>query len=93
MSLIASLKTYSLTHFGRRNAEVRTAAHKAPVVLTHHGKPDLVMLDIDAYEALVRYQPRARRVDELRPDEIELITTQPAGTSASELPAASADSA
>lgn len=93
MSLLASLKTYSLTHFGRRNAEVRIAAHKAPVVLTHHGKPDLVMLGLDAYEALVRYQPRARHVNELHPDEIELITTQPAGTSAADLRPASTASA
>ena len=85
MDLIAKLKSYTLTELGRKSAEVRVAAHKNPVVLTHHGKPDLVVLDHETYEDLVRYQPRARYVSEIPRDELDQITSQPPGTSLADL--------
>jgi len=54
---------------------VRMSAQRHPVVVTRHGKDDLVLLSIDEYRALVE-PPRALYADETPESVLELMGSQ-----------------
>ena len=57
---------YSAVQLVRDYADVRRAATRSPVEITHHGKRDMVMLSHEDYDALVAaFAPRARFAHEL----------------------------
>ena len=66
---------FSATAVQRDYDTVRTSAQRRPVVLTRHGKDDLVLLSIDEYRALVE-PPRALYADETPERVLELMGLQ-----------------
>ena len=61
----------------RRFGDVRRAAHRQPVTVTHHGRDDLVVMSSDHYERLLSYAPRTWYASELPPHLLALLETQP----------------
>lgn len=62
------LDTVTAATLKQRFGEVRRAAlHEGPVQVTHHGRPDLVVLSVDDYERL-RRAPAA-----VVPDQVEAV--------------------
>lgn len=51
-------RTITSTEFRARAGQYLDEAAKAPIVITKHGRPARVLLDIDAYERLKRYDTR-----------------------------------
>ena len=51
----------------------RTIAMKEPVTVTNHGREDLVMLSIDEYRRLQRFDKRTFHVSELTDGELESL--------------------
>jgi len=64
--------------FQREFGRYRAIAQREPVIITNHGREDVVLLGAEDYARLRRYEPRAFHVREL-PDEIleELGTVSP----------------
>lgn len=48
----ADLLKFSLSDLNRRSGELTDKALKAPVLLTKHGRPQLVLMSADHYEML-----------------------------------------
>lgn len=46
------MKTFSLSDLNRQSGDVVDAALAAPVKLTKHGKPKLVVMSVEAYDQL-----------------------------------------
>lgn len=54
------MKSFTLSDLNRRSGKVLNAALAGPVTLTRHGKPKLVVLSVEDYQALT--YPRAYTV-------------------------------
>lgn len=52
--------------FGR----YRTIAHREVVVITNHGRDDLVLLSVEEYKRLCRLEKRSFHVSDLTDDEL-----------------------
>jgi prevent-host-death family protein len=52
---------------------VRAEAHRQPVQVTYHGRPELVVLSIEDYELLRQSRKYAYRIENLPIEEIERI--------------------
>ena len=59
-------------NFQRNYGEVRRRALERPVVITNHGRRDLVVLSAEAFDRLDA--PTAMRAESLGPDELEAFT-------------------
>jgi prevent-host-death family protein len=55
--------------FTREFGRYRALAHREPVIVTHHGRDDVVLMAADDYVRLRRYEQRAFHVTQL-PDEV-----------------------
>jgi prevent-host-death family protein len=57
--------TVTKTYLARRTREVldQVRRHDASVVVTQHGRPEVAIVDIDEYRALVAAQKRLRRLE------------------------------
>jgi prevent-host-death family protein len=55
--------------FQKEFGRYRALAHREPVIITNHGRDDVVLLGVDDYARLRRYEQRAFHVSEL-PDEV-----------------------
>jgi prevent-host-death family protein len=55
--------------FTREFGRYRALAHREPVVVTHHGRDDVVLIAADDYTQLRRYEQKAFHVTQL-PQEI-----------------------
>ncbi|MCK4315743.1 MAG: type II toxin-antitoxin system Phd/YefM family antitoxin [Anaerolineae bacterium] len=57
--------TVTKTYLARRTREVldQVRRHDVPVVVTQHGRPEVAIVDIDEYRALVAAQKRLRRLE------------------------------
>ena len=68
------LVRFTSVQLKRGYTEVRRAALRAPVDITHNGQPDVVVMARDAYEALVALAaPRARYADELSAETVAAL--------------------
>lgn len=50
------MKSYAFSDLNRQSGEVLDAALAAPVLLEKRGKPKLVMMSVDTYERMARFQ-------------------------------------
>ena len=57
------------TVFQKEFGRFRTLAHKEPVIITHHGRDDVVLLPVDEYHRLCGLDQQAFYPHEL-PDEV-----------------------
>ena len=88
--MAAEQQSFSMTDVGRKFGEVKRSAQSAPVMLTTRGKPDLVVLTAETYEALTRYQPVPAYAHELDAHELALMATQAPGSGPMPYPVADA---
>ncbi len=51
--------------FTREFGRYRALAHREPVVVTHHGRDDVVLIAADDYAQLRRYEQKAFHVTQL----------------------------
>ena len=51
--------------FTREFGRFRALAHREPVVVTHHGRDDVVLIAADDYARLRRYEQKAFHVSQL----------------------------
>lgn len=56
--------------FQREFGRYRAIAHREPVIITNHGRDDVVLLGADDYARLSRYEQKALHVSELPPEVI-----------------------
>jgi len=61
------MKSFAFSDLNRQSGEVLDAALAAPVTLTKHGKPKVVMMSVEDYQRLT--YPRAYSIDDA-PDEV-----------------------
>ncbi|TNG95156.1 type II toxin-antitoxin system Phd/YefM family antitoxin [Pasteurellaceae bacterium USgator11] len=51
------MQTMTSREFNQRTHEAQKAAHKAPLLITNRGKPDLVVMSFSEYQNLSGKQP------------------------------------
>jgi len=56
-------------NFTREFGRYRALAHREPVVVTHHGRDDVVLIAADDFARLRRYEQKAFHVSQL-PDDV-----------------------
>lgn len=61
--------------FTRRFGRYRAMAHREPVVITNHGRDDVVLIAADDYARLRRYEERAFHVSQLPEGVIDELGT------------------
>ncbi len=57
--------------FTREFGRYRAIAHREPVIITNHGRDDVVLLAAEDYARLCRYEQKAFHVSQLAPEIIE----------------------
>ena len=50
------MKSFAFSDLNRQSGEVLDAALAAPITLTKHGKPKLVVLSVEQFERMARHQ-------------------------------------
>lgn len=77
-----SQEVYSLSDFKRQTAKFRTRMKRTgnPVVLTIHGKAEMIVQDAASYQRLVELAERAEMMDFLREsrEDLDAGRTEPA---------------
>jgi prevent-host-death family protein len=71
------MRTFSTSDLSRKSGDIIASALQGPVSINQRGKPRLVMLSVEQYEALVR-GPDARvsgATTEMQPDLAQDVTT------------------
>ena len=69
-------KLVTATEFRNRAGQYLDEAAKAPVIITKHNRPSRVLIDIEEYERMKRYDTREFvRPEDLTTEEIEGIAT------------------
>ncbi|MCP4433797.1 MAG: type II toxin-antitoxin system prevent-host-death family antitoxin [Gammaproteobacteria bacterium] len=63
--------------FQKEFGRYRTAAHKAAVIITNHGRDDLALISADEYKRLRQLDQQAFFADELPNEVIEELGTVP----------------
>jgi PHD/YefM family antitoxin component YafN of YafNO toxin-antitoxin module len=63
----------SSAEFLRKYGALSDKALSEPVTITRNGRDRLVLVSAEAFQRMSRYAPRARRVEELTEDELDLI--------------------
>jgi prevent-host-death family protein len=59
--------------FQKEFGRIRAIAHREPVIITNHGRQDLVVLSFHEYERLKRRDRQALHVSELADEDIEAL--------------------
>jgi prevent-host-death family protein len=54
---------------------LRSEARRTPVVVTYHGRPELVVMSVEDFETLRRNRRIAYRSDEMPADRLERLAT------------------
>ena len=80
-----TVTTFSCREFDQDTRRARKSAREGPVFITDRGRPALVLLSIEQYEALVG--PAANIVDLLALPGVEDVDFDPPGTGAFHRPA------
>jgi prevent-host-death family protein len=62
------MKTFAFSDLNRQSGEVLDAALAAPVTLTKHGKPKLVVMSVDEFDRMARHRRAYTLTD--APDDI-----------------------
>lgn len=57
--------------FTREFGRFRALAHREPVVVTHHGRDDVVLIAADDYARLRRYEQKSLHVSQLPPSVVD----------------------
>ena len=63
--------------FQREFGRYRALAHREPVVITHHGREDVVLLAAEDYARLRRYEQKPMHVSELPSEIVDELGTVP----------------
>lgn len=63
--------------FTREFGRYRVMAHREPVVVTNHGRDDVVVIGAEDYARLRRYEQRAFHVTQLPQDVVNELGTVP----------------
>ncbi len=67
--------TISSVEFQRKFGRYRDAAQREPVVITNHGRENLVLLSVDEYRRLKRRDRQALRVEDLTQADLEALAS------------------
>lgn len=70
--------------FTREFGRYRAIAHREPVIITNHGRDDVVLLAAEDYARLRRYEQKAFHVSQLPQDVVDELGTVPLPVAASE---------
>jgi prevent-host-death family protein len=70
--------------FTREFGRYRAIAHREPVIITNHGRDDVVLLAAEDYARLRRYEQKAFHVSQLPQDVVDEFGTIPLPAAASE---------
>lgn len=62
--------------FQREFGRYRALAHREPVIITNHGRDDVVLLGADDYARLRRYEQKAFHVSQLPPQVVRELGKQ-----------------
>ena len=80
-SVTGSMQSFSGVELQRNSGPVQEAAMREPVLITHHGRPRLVVMHVDEYERLKRRDRRAVRIENISDEFKSLLSEQAAGGS------------
>ncbi len=69
--------------FTREFGRYRAIAHREPVIITNHGRDDVVLLAAEDYVRLRRYEQKAFHVSQLPQDVVDEFGTVPVPAAAS----------
>lgn len=69
--------------FTREFGRYRAMAHRGPVIITNHGRDDVVLLAAEDYARLRRYEQKTFHVSQLAPEIIEEFGKTPVSEEAS----------
>jgi len=69
--------------FTREFGRYRVMAHREPVVVTNHGRDDVVLIGAEDYARLRRYEQKAFHVTQLPPAVMNELGTVPVSETAS----------
>jgi prevent-host-death family protein len=69
--------------FQREFGRYRALAHREPVVITNHGREDVVLLAAEDYARLRRYELKPMHVSELPSEVVDELGTVPVSEDAS----------
>jgi len=61
--------------FAREFGRYRVLAHREPVVITNHGRDDVLLIGVEDYERLRRYEQKAMHVTELPKEVVNELGT------------------
>ena len=61
--------------FTREFGRYRVMAHREPVVVTNHGRDDVVLIGAEDYARLRRYEQKALHVSQLPPEVVDELGT------------------
>jgi prevent-host-death family protein len=70
--------------FTREFGRYRAIAHREPVIITNHGRDDVVLLAAEDYARLRRYEQKAFHVSQLPQEVVDEFGTIPLSAAASE---------
>ncbi len=65
--------TISSVEFQKKFGRYRDTAQREPVVITNHGRENLVLLSVDEYRRLKRRDRQALRVEDLTQADLEAL--------------------
>jgi prevent-host-death family protein len=69
--------------FTREFGRYRAMAHREPIIITNHGRDDVVLIAAEDYTRLSRYQQQAFHVTQLPKDVVDELGTVPVPEAAS----------
>jgi len=64
----------SSAEFLKKYGALSDKALSEPVTITRNGRDRLVLMSAEAFQRMSSYAPRARRIEELTDDELEMIS-------------------
>ena len=70
--------------FTREFGRYRAMAHREPIIITNHGRDDVVLIAAEDYARLSRYEQKAFHVTQLSKDVVDELGTVPVPETASE---------
>ncbi|MBX5461854.1 MAG: type II toxin-antitoxin system Phd/YefM family antitoxin [Steroidobacteraceae bacterium] len=69
--------------FTREFGRYRALAHREPIIITHHGRDDVVLIAAEDYARLRRYEQKAFHVSQLPKGVVDELGTVPVPEAAS----------
>ena len=69
--------------FAREFGRYRVLAHREPVIVTNHGRDDVVLIAAEDYARLSRYEQKAFHVSQLPREVVDELGTAPIPKAAS----------